>query len=660
MANLTEFFNTRNITHTHIISDYEGEKILDLESGKNLLICGDILDSTVGGGGDASKISVNGSVGGISKNHNLYNIHQVITNNNIQLILGNRDLNKLKCAVLCKVKNNNDFNIGNITLNKTDYEKYKPIIKQNGWIADMNNWLPFWNPKIDSDFKDNWNKAYDITKSNTPFLDRFYKIFGVDGSEGTMSAGNLLYTIPFEVLGVDGIKKNKPNITSEILEIPQPKSETEKEPMELKNSKIRENKDYLAFIVLSVFNAGFNKNSKKIDYTTTIDENTNLTNTYINGLFYKFFNNVGKNINFIGYLPLDKELYLFSHGGITADLINKPELEDLKKLIDTHKAKITNTEAETQVGGAIIVDNEFTSTKIIESIVSYNNSLNELLIKVLNNLCDCNEKIKSGQISVDEYKQIPTNDVLLLLSLSAPYRPTDKEESFVMRSPINPGIVELIDKKEKKSFVCSDAKLTQIFGHVPKGFGPSFFTLKKGDKKSYIANIDISQSFKYSGWAGKTDVKIGFNKTEKIFTLYYTLDFSDAKKIQKSDKDIDTLKTIFIEGEDKKINTKDNGKYILINCDDLVEKKLTISQKLEDIFTNEEKIKENLKDKLGSNVILYHGKTGENIHVFTLTDSNSSFNKVLVLYKEPSQSGGYYEKYIKYKNKYMKLKNSML
>ena len=40
----------------------------------------------------------------------------------------------------------------------------------------------------------------------------------------------------------------------------------------------------------------------------------------------------------------------------------------------------------------------------------------------------------------------------------------------------------------------------------------------------------------------------------------------------------------------------------------------------------------------------------------------TSHNKVLVLYKStvPVKSGGYYEKYMKYKTKYIALKNSML
>jgi hypothetical protein len=351
VIDLTTFFNTSGIIQTHIISDYEGEKIPDIS--ENILICGDIIDSTVGGGGDASQMPFTGSVGDISKNHNLYNIHKVLTNPNIRLILGNRDFNKIKCLPLCKMKymttpnkdkqkigeekqNIQQFNNGNINLSTDTYTKYKDIIINNDWIANMNNWLPFWNNSVFTQTikkkeKDQagiekevdqpnanyytWHDAYDVKKSTTPFLDRFNKIFGTDGSIGTMSAGNLLYTIPFEVFDVDNLNKY------------------------ITEQKITNKDDYLAFIVLSVFNAGFNKNEKKqekqeIEKYNFITSETNLHDTYINGLLYRFYTAIGKEkINFMGYANLSDKLYVFSHGGITSDLIKNPTLKDLQEQI---------------------------------------------------------------------------------------------------------------------------------------------------------------------------------------------------------------------------------------------------------------------------------------------------------------------------------------
>lgn len=675
VIDLTTFFNTPGITH--IISDYEGEKIPDIS--ENLLICGDIIDSTVGGGGDSTQMPVNGLVGGISKNFNLYNIHQVLTKPNIRLILGNRDLNKIKCLPLCKMKymkkkyeikeaenikdeiikekdNIQKFNNGNINLSTDTYEKYKAIIKKNDWLANMNNWLPFWNKSvfekiIKTKEKDQsglekevekpnpnyntWRDTYDVTKSTIPFLDRFNKIFGADGSIGTMSAGNLLFTIPFEVFGVDNLNKY------------------------ITEQKITNKDDYLAFIVLSVFNAGFNKNDKsdKSDKTyQTIKQDDYLHNTYINGLLYKFYKAIGKEkINFMGYYNLADKLYVFSHGGITSDLIETPSINDLQDQIIKDYDKITNSEEAfqpSQTGGAINVTKSFTKDTITKSLDTYNQNVCKIVQKFMDDFYQCIEDQYTTtftDLSVYTYK--PSKDMLLLLSLSAPYRPDrpeDVKDMFVTRSPINPGIVEIT----KKGFVCKDTQLTQIFGHVPKGFGPTFFTLKMGDKKSYLANIDMSQSFKYSGWAGTTNVKIIFTRSKNEFTLHYDLDISNDTKIKKSEK---TSITNIVWKDD-------NGKYILKNIDELGDKKLTITQTLDEIFTNEEKIKTELKDIIGSNFILYHGYNQTNqAHVFTLSDSITSYNKVLVLYKSTeSQAGGYYEKYMKYKSKYLKLKQSII
>lgn len=697
---LQTFLNTTDITQTKIISDYEGEKIPELT--ENLLICGDIIDSTVGGGGDSSKMPVNGHVGDISKNHNLYNIYRVLTDDKIRLILGNRDFNKIKCLPLCKMKyimtvkkqteqkdkkekekektDIENFNNGKLDLSLDTYKTYFELIKKNDWIANMNNWLPFWNDttmeigdKQGTNYK-TWRDAYKVAASKTPFLDRFNKIFGVDGSVGTMSAGNLLYTIPFEVLGVDEVKQNIPEKSNQIVEISAPKDETPdiKTERETKNKKNRKNMDYLAFIVLSVFNAGFNKidiSAKSVKQYSTIATKDNLHATYINGLFYRFYKAIGtEKVNFMGYLTIDnKKLYLFSHGGITSDLIENPNITDLQAQIAKDYEKITNSEKKTtsQQGGAIEVTKEFEQEKIKQALNIYNDNVCKIVQKFMNEFYECMEGIKTNKSDLSEYTYMPSHDMLLLLSLGAPYKPvtTDKRDTkFVMRSPINPGIVEIINSKQ--GFVCTDAILTQIFGHVPKGFGPTFFTLEKGKNKSYLANIDMSQSFKYSGWAGKTNVTIGFNRNTNIFTLYYVLDFSNDTKISESDKK--ELTQIFNKDSEGKINNEDNGKYILINItEEPLDKNLIISQTLDNIFENEENLKTELKDKIKSNVILYHGfKSDDKLHIFSLSDSMTSFNKVLVLYKStmpvPVQSGGYYEKYMKYKTKYIALKNSML
>ena len=603
-----------------------------------------MIDSTVGYSGDTSQMDITGETGStedfkttrIPKTFNLYNIRYALNNKNVQLLFGNRDLNKIKCAILCKIKNDkndpsiDNFNNGDISISYNVYKNFLKI-KEYKWLANMNNWLPFWNPTSLNATKDNykiWHSEYDISTSDTPFLDRFNKIFGPDTTVGTMSAGNLLYTIPFEVLTI---------------------------PEEQK-----EDKDYLAFIVLSVFNAGFNKKDKgRIINYKKIEPGTNLHDTYINGLFYKFFTKIGKgtHINFIGYVKNDNktELYLLSHGGITNDLITKHEniITELKDLITQNKKQITNTEDKQQSGGAINVDSVFDSEEIIKAVTSYNEQLCDLVKECMIKLYDCMETQLKQNINKIE-NVIPTDEMLLILALGAPYKPNPHELRFVMYSPINPGIAEILTKN--KGFVCSDKTMIQILGHVPKGFGPTLFTFGNAGKKSHIVNIDISQSFKYNGLAGTTDVKLVYKLNS--LQMDYTLDIRQLRKNDK--KDLTTLNFQSPGDNDSK-----NYCHINISDNELKDKIFKVNNSITILCEQEEEIKGLLENETKipkGYKILYHGCTAENIHIFSISDKYDSPNKILVLYKygEESQAGGYYAKYMKYKQKYLQLKNTSM
>ena len=131
-----------------------------------------------------------------------------------------------------------------------------------------------------------------------------------------MSAGNLLYTIPIELFGSLPVVKDPSD-----------------NPIKDSSGNPIIDLDYLAFIVLVTFNAMFNKQSTDNTHNThnthntytRINDNILLTNTYLNGLLNKFF--TAPNVNFLGYYNKiqSKEknnLYIFSHGGITLDLLN--------------------------------------------------------------------------------------------------------------------------------------------------------------------------------------------------------------------------------------------------------------------------------------------------------------------------------------------------
>ena len=71
------FFDFFNISKVRIISDLEGEGIPELPNEK-ILICGDILDSTVSRGSTDKQMPKNGKVGEFNKTYNIRNLLTVV------------------------------------------------------------------------------------------------------------------------------------------------------------------------------------------------------------------------------------------------------------------------------------------------------------------------------------------------------------------------------------------------------------------------------------------------------------------------------------------------------------------------------------------------------------------------------------------------------
>jgi hypothetical protein len=461
----------------------------------------------------------------------------------------------------------------------------------NKWWQDKNNFTP--------------EKEFNNDK---PFKTRFDRIFGVDGVVGTMSAGNLLYTIPIELFGK--IPKISDNST--------------------------ENEDYLSFIVLGIFNTMFNKNTNNKQYEQ-VDENTTLSDTYLCGLLRKFYSS--PNVKFVGYYDDKKDFYIFSHGGITDKLLNCAQEKDncivqLRELIKQNENKITFNNISQSGGDNIDVKKSFTKQQVIWKLNSIQDNLNNLL-KTSLEIVPCNEII-------------PDDNMLLLMALSAPYKPSSDEMRFIYYSTINPGVINL----KNNFFTISDSILYQIIGHVPKGYGPTLLSFINGNNKSYLINLDISQSFKYSGDAGKTNVYLSYKNNE--MKLNYSIDTTNIKDIlllpeNTNKEDIykvdDTLKNLFIEKEN---------------------------------FENIQDYKEN--EFIKGKVLYFHGVTKINNYLhylITISDRETSFDKKLFIYKKPctddnefyfgfdnelcisfdNLNGGYKQKYLKYKQKYLQLKN---
>ena len=194
----------------NVFSDLEGfsiEKMIDKSKGActKTIICGDIIDSGWIGKFEGSNLEL--------KSYNLRNIHYCITNPNVEVMLGNRDLNKFRCYYLCQLGNTKSletapletapletklststdyitqFNEGNINL---DYDTYTKLTEQinTKWNTDetykrwngynMKHWYSFW-PADFTNHRYNKQETYNSTYANdTTFITTFNDIFGPD------------------------------------------------------------------------------------------------------------------------------------------------------------------------------------------------------------------------------------------------------------------------------------------------------------------------------------------------------------------------------------------------------------------------------------------------------------------------------------------------
>jgi hypothetical protein len=280
---------TNNI---RVVSDLEGFDIENyFHDTSNLFVCGDILDSTLSRGTPLTGNYLT------SKSNNLKNILHCASNPHVRLLYGNRDLNKIKCKYLAELTNTGtettNFNNGNINLNVETYNALREKLNLDGvWkVSNMNSWYTFWSDvgkgKIWTNFP---------SYKENPFYDRFIEIFGVDNGKdngGTMSAQNLLETIPLEI-GVSS-----------------------------------DNNDYKAFIVLAIFKSMLLRITNRVRFEDVSIESMESSN--YKGWLYQMYLRKDNNLCcFLDY-GVDKEndnnfMYVFSHGGMPHKILDKPEL----------------------------------------------------------------------------------------------------------------------------------------------------------------------------------------------------------------------------------------------------------------------------------------------------------------------------------------------
>jgi hypothetical protein len=613
-----------------IVSDPEGFRIPDVFSDEELYICGDLIDSTIKGKkNDFLKL----------KSHNLYNIQKCVKANNIFLAFGNRDLNKLKCRYLCELKIINEdaielitkFNTGNIELTYTNYQNIKDAKPE--WVENHKNWYPYWNtsnPIFKKDnlnyefFKTYWIGTTDEQKKNM-FKHRYDTIFGVDPTVGTMSADNVIDAISEEInLDLTGVPED-------------------------------EKEDFKAFVTLAIFKSmcmnNFQKYNQEIKDLKTI-KNSNQVRGWLCEMYRKQQS---------CYMLLDEStnVYLLSHGGISSTLIKDPEIlsrmrDDLVKNPLRDIISDSDKFYQNLKGGFY---DKFTNTAIENvNLTKRINRINQIIKESINSFITSGTK-KDVKFLLTIATGFNCNNFKSLLNPLQPEIDCTNLPTPLDIGPIMPGIESL----RKSMFIMENRTIYQIIGHKPIGINTIVDLYETGNDKSVLINLDISNTF-MSMDLNKLDTvenkNLSFNKLiiekqniDLISNIYLNINELNLIKI---DDSTDLFKALKKEDKDTIFYSSD----YLIPQDETRELIINGDNNMDQAFF------ENIK-LLKNNNLSYNCKIDDKFHVVTYM--NKEWKKGIYIVNDKdfkrlnntSQLGGYKQKYLKYKSKYLNLKNQL-
>jgi len=626
----------RNISNKKvtIISDPEGFKIPDIpDDDEELYICGDLIDSVIKGKKD-DFLEL--------KSFNLYNIQKCIKKNNVFLAFGNRDLNKLKCRYLCELKTTtnddvnaliNKFNIGNIDLTYNNYNVIKDAKPE--WVENHKNWYPYWNSgnqifkKTDTNYekyKTYWTTTTDDQKNNM-FKHRYDTIFGLDPTVGTMSADNVIDAIAQEInLNLDGVKED-------------------------------DKQDFKAFVTLAIFKSMCMNTYQK--YNAEIKDLKDITNSnQVRGWLCEMYRK-----HYACYMLLDgsTNVYLLSHGGISSKLILNPEI-----LSNMHKAL-----SQPRLNELISDSDKF--YEAIEPIkggyydnyANVNTNENFNLTERINRI---NEIIKN---SIDSFiTSEKPEDVKFLLTIATGFNCDNFTKLLLDPSgidckdlptpldigPIMPGIENL----RKSMFIMEGRTIYQIIGHKPIGMNTIVDLYESGSNKSILINLDISNTFMATSLN-----KIILNENE-----------SENKIIIKDNKvNLDTIISLDLTyGKLTKMqidDTTDLNQPLENESTLFYSNNFTLPTNILNIITENtinDEFLNNIK-KLGGKDLSYNCSFNNNGTKYYLITKYPNWKMGIFIVNEADfnklkttggvKVGGYKQKYLKYKAKYLALSNKL-
>ena len=534
--NIIDVFNKTNRTHTTL-------KDLEILLKTGLIYNGDLSDYTT-----IAKIEISEK----TKERFCYlELLKFFQDNkdNVRATIGNRDMNKLNVYHLLQFENfyNNrwwkkdseiKFKSGDhkaiIDIARNLHKRSKDPNNEIPWLVkDLTNFFPYWNsgnPAIQ-----NWRGWKSVKKDGKPSYlslhDRFLAIFGADPSAGFMSAPNTLYGIPIEL-----------GLIKEAMEL----NKLEKEPKlnESDRMKKEELQNFFSAIVFTV-------------YARILDPSLASEPKWMyDGCLYKYL----KENVVVGYAENEKNLYLFSHGGVYSSFTqNLPEqLRNLTFRVIEPDFYPNKTEIITEIqkpppqqqqGGQIdntaaFDDFNWTIHSYIDTFYSYFQGppLKEGTVKFINISLD-KTPIPEAAILTAMSTYFMNNKILnkrFKLSEQNNVTQTFKDVDMQLRSPIQSGY-PYISRDEKPLFTTSTPtkQIVNIFGHQPTGYGYTFGTSINGNK---IVCSDFSNTFSKSDEIRALDsynlaLYLDFNKDRFILDGIVMIDSNVLYDYGDGDKD---------------------------------------------------------------------------------------------------------------------------
>lgn len=538
-------------------------------------------------------------------------------------VVGNRDINKIKLVPLLQFKdgkqwwkmdkeeeNKDSFIsiVSNLIITNfgldvsispetsASLEPKKPI-----WnVMTMENYRPFWSPKSETDLLKWFDEGNNIKPMNTLY-DRFNRIFGLDTTEGTMSAANTLTGLPNELFG-SKVTTVINTIRDKIM-----KNETVT-LIDAQNKLLSENENEIrSAIVFTVF-------MRMLDKDLYINESQNPVSFsdnqlgYIDGYLWKYLTSAAPAL----YAINGNDVLLFSHGGITNEFVksenknigliklkairnstettnisNIPQtpqtLQSWRDVLNTRKNNVKNTKNIPMTDEALKAkqQKEHDNDKDITGNIDSYNSQYFMVIT------DCFKTF----IQTPPSQEINT-DLMILLSISAAaennpiiYASGYTTSNF---SPIQPRL------PDNSVLTSSDGKkIFNFCGHASSGNG---YGLKKIRENMFFINTDLIATLFKKG-AGTCDKEI-YNSNYLWLTIKFDKTTNDFNVQLEGNNTLKTEK--FIEqpklGEET-LNVVDNSLEAILSNQSIQADKIPYTLVLID-----DKCK--AIEELGSNVIL--------------------------------------------------------